>query len=51
MATLIGKFIALDGIDGCGKGTQTKLLSDFLTKKDIMLLIKNIRNMASPLEI
>ncbi|MDD5569337.1 MAG: dTMP kinase [Candidatus Pacebacteria bacterium] len=29
----LGKFIVLDGIEGCGKGTQTKLLSDFLIKK------------------
>lgn len=25
-----GKFIVLDGIDGCGKGTQAKLLVDYL---------------------
>jgi len=34
MSALNGKFIVLDGIDGCGKGIQTKLLSDFLFKKD-----------------
>lgn len=28
-----GKFIIIEGIDGCGKGTQTKLLSDFLSQK------------------
>jgi dTMP kinase len=28
-----GKFIVIEGIDGCGKGTQTKLLSDFLSQK------------------
>lgn len=28
-----GKFIVLEGIEGCGKGTQTKLLSDFLSRK------------------
>lgn len=28
-----GKFIVLEGIEGCGKGTQTKLLSDFLSQK------------------
>ncbi len=25
-----GKFIVLDGIDGCGKGTQVKLLANYL---------------------
>ncbi|MFA5071808.1 MAG: dTMP kinase [Candidatus Paceibacterota bacterium] len=28
-----GKFIVIEGIDGCGKGTQTKFLSDFLSQK------------------
>ncbi|MDD5098247.1 MAG: dTMP kinase [Candidatus Pacebacteria bacterium] len=28
-----GKFIVIEGIEGCGKGTQTKLLSDFLLQK------------------
>jgi len=28
-----GKFIVLEGIEGCGKGTQTKFLSDFLSQK------------------
>jgi len=35
-----GKFIVLDGIDGCGKGTQTKLLSDFLIQKGYNLIVK-----------
>ena len=30
-----GKFIALDGPDGCGKTTQVKLLVDWLTKQGI----------------
>jgi dTMP kinase len=32
---LSGKFIALDGPDGCGKSTQVKLLVDWLTKQEI----------------
>ncbi|MGA2173139.1 MAG: dTMP kinase [Sedimentisphaerales bacterium] len=30
-----GKFIALDGPDGCGKTTQVKLLADWLTKQGV----------------
>jgi dTMP kinase len=30
-----GKFIALDGPDGCGKTTQVKLLVDWLTKQGV----------------
>lgn len=29
---LQGKFIVLDGPDGCGKSTQSKMLTDYLTK-------------------
>ncbi len=32
---LSGKFIVIDGPDGCGKTTQTKLLVDWLKKRDI----------------
>jgi len=35
-----GKFIVLEGIEGCGKGTQTKLLSDFLSQKGEVLIKK-----------
>ncbi len=35
-----GKFIVLEGIEGCGKGTQTKLLSDFLSEKGEILVKK-----------
>jgi dTMP kinase len=32
---LTGKFVALDGPDGCGKSTQVKLLVDWLAKQQI----------------
>jgi dTMP kinase len=32
---LTGKFIALDGPDGCGKSTQVKLLVDWLAKQGV----------------
>ena len=33
--TLVGKFIVLDGPDGCGKTTQTKLLVGWLKEQDV----------------
>ena len=30
-----GKFIVLDGPDGCGKSTQTQLLTEWLQKQDV----------------
>ena len=30
-----GKFITFEGCDGCGKSTQLKMLSDYLTKENI----------------
>lgn len=35
---MAGKFIVLDGPDGCGKSTQTKLLADYLTAQGIDVL-------------
>ncbi len=32
---LAGRFIVLDGPDGCGKSTQVKLLGQWLAKKDV----------------
>jgi dTMP kinase len=34
MENISGKFIIIEGIDGCGGETQTKLLSDFLIAKN-----------------
>ncbi len=44
-----GKFIVLDGIDGCGKGTQTKLLSDFLIQKGYNLIVKKYPEYGQPI--
>lgn len=49
MATSTGKFIVLDGIDGCGKGTQTKLLSDFLIQKGYNLLTRKYPEYGHPI--
>ena len=32
---MAGKFIVLDGPDGCGKSTQTKLLAEYLTGQGV----------------
>jgi dTMP kinase len=34
---LQGKFIVLDGPDGCGKSTQTKLLGRWLKEQGVMI--------------
>ncbi|MFA5013262.1 MAG: dTMP kinase [Candidatus Paceibacterota bacterium] len=44
-----GKFIVLDGIDGCGKGTQTKLLSDFLIQKGYKVVNKHYPEYGQPI--
>ena len=33
--TVRGKFITFEGCDGCGKSTQLKMLSDYLTKEKV----------------
>ncbi|MFA5087113.1 MAG: dTMP kinase [Candidatus Paceibacterota bacterium] len=49
MASTTGKFIVLEGIDGCGKGTQTKLLSDFLIQKGYAVVTKKYPEYGQPI--
>lgn len=44
-----GKFIVIEGIDGCGGETQTKKLSDFLTKKGVDFVKISHPNYKTPL--
>jgi len=44
-----GKFIVIEGIDGCGKGTQTKLLSDFLSQKGYDIISKKYPEYGKPI--
>src|SRR5512140_480773 len=36
---MAGKFIVLDGPDGCGKSTQAKLLAEYLTAQGVEVLL------------
>jgi len=44
-----GKFIVIEGIDGCGKGTQTKLLSDFLSQKGRNVVLRKYPEYGKPI--
>jgi dTMP kinase len=44
-----GKFIVIEGIEGCGKGTQTKFLSDFLSQKGINVVTKKYPEYGQPI--
>ena len=44
-----GKFIVIEGIDGCGKGTQTKVLSDFLSQKGYSIVLRKYPEYGKPI--
>jgi dTMP kinase len=44
-----GKFIVIEGIEGCGKGTQTKFLSDFLSQKGFEVIYKKYPEYGFPI--
>ena len=44
-----GKFIVIEGIEGCGKGTQTKILSDFLLKNGLDVVTKKYPEYGKPI--
>ncbi|MFZ2390609.1 MAG: dTMP kinase [Minisyncoccales bacterium] len=44
-----GKFIVIEGIEGCGKGTQTKFLSDFLSQKGFEVINKKYPEYGLPI--
>lgn len=39
MASVFGKFLSLEGIDGCGKSTQALLLQEYLQRRGIDTLL------------
>ncbi len=43
-----GKLIVIEGLDGCGKNTQTKLLMDFLSANDENVEYLSFPNYSSP---
>jgi len=44
-----GKFIVIEGIDGCGGETQTNFLSDFLSKKGYDVVLKSYPEYDKPI--
>jgi dTMP kinase len=44
-----GRFIVIEGIDGCGGETQTNFLSDFLTKKGYNIKLKSYPEYDKPI--
>ena len=49
MNNKIGKFIVREGIDGCGKGTQTKILSEFFSNKGYSVICKKYPEYGKPI--
>lgn len=44
-----GKFIVIDGIDGCGKGTQIEILSEFFSKQGHNIVTKKYPEYGKPI--
>lgn len=43
----MGKLIIIEGLDGCGKSTQTKLLEEYFEKIQLILKKSNFRIMTA----